>query len=127
MSDWTMQPRNEIENKLQAAGYRVEYGANTIYTALAPDGKELHISRRSVDDCWTACYQHSKKEEMIKEDYAGDLDLLIQYLKGATFRDEDLFVRTDLGIELYNLIAHLQNVEIYAPWYKSQDESEETD
>lgn len=64
MSDWTMQPRNEIENKLHAEGYRVLQGGNCQYGVHAPNGVLLYVDRRSVDNCWTACYQHSKKHNV---------------------------------------------------------------
>jgi hypothetical protein len=63
VSDWTMKPRNEIENKLHAEGYRVKQESNCNYVATSPDGKLLQISRVSVDDCWTACHQHSEAKQ----------------------------------------------------------------
>lgn len=67
MSDWIMQPRNSIEEKLHAMGYRVTQGHYGI-NAYAPDKTGLHSGRGALDDCWTACYQHWESIKAVEPD-----------------------------------------------------------
>lgn len=65
MSEWIMQPRNGIEEKLHAMGYRVMQGHYSI-SAYAPDKTALHSGRHELDECWTSCYQHSESVKAVQ-------------------------------------------------------------
>lgn len=59
-----MRPRNTIEERLQAEGYRITYDYTCRYTAYVPqpdcDGKSSIYYGGSLDDAWTAAYKHFK-------------------------------------------------------------------
>lgn len=62
MSDWDMKPTNDMEQRLYMQGYRVFWEANGNYVAKTPAGHILAISRNSLGDCWTSCFQHELSE-----------------------------------------------------------------
>lgn len=67
MSDWTMRPRNDMESRLHIAGYRITYNSACMYTVYPPAG--IPAGRpggwlyygRSLEEAWTAAYQHNQK------------------------------------------------------------------
>ena len=69
-TELTMQPRNNIEEKLHAMGYRV-FQLRDCFCSFAPNRKVLHSEKDSergaLDDCWTACYQHSQSVETVEQ------------------------------------------------------------
>jgi hypothetical protein len=77
MSDYTLNPRNSIEEELFAKGYRILWDLNNTYSALAPTG-QLLTTEHNREDCWTKCYQHNanKKQSHELEELRRENDIL---------------------------------------------------
>lgn len=78
MSDWTMQPRNSLEERLHIAGYRITYNYACMYTAFPPPETKAPPSGwvyygKSIDDAWTAAYKHDQRRGDVPN---GLLDIL---------------------------------------------------
>lgn len=102
MSDWTMQPRNDLEQRLHTAGYRITYNSALMYETKQPDydrnGERPWIYYgASIDDAWTAAYKHNQNRGDVP------LGLLEICLAMAEMHEHDQYPSGEFAYKLIDL------------------------
>ena len=106
MSDWIMNPRNDLEVRLHLAGYRVTYNSACMYETVSPMPNERRLYYGpSQEDAWTAAYQHNQKRGDVP---LGLLELVLVLVR---LYEQDEYPSVDFAFKLTDMRDSLKEKE----------------